>query len=272
MGKPFLKWVGGKRQLIPEIVKYIPDSYNHYFEPFMGGAALFFDQMPAQVTLSDVNEELVNAYKQVQTNPDGLISCLKQHRYEETYYYQIRNLDRDSTQFALLNDTERAARLLYLNRAGFNGMYRVNSKGQFNVPFGRYSKPNIVNEDGIRQAHHILQNATIKSAPFDAVLADAKAGDFVYLDPPYLPLSATSHFTRYAKDDFDYADQQKLAHVCQSLHERQVRFVVSNSYHADIKALYKGFSFVEIKARRSINSKADGRAPISEILIYNQLS
>lgn len=272
MGKPFLKWVGGKRQLIPEIARFIPDSYHHYFEPFMGGAALFFDQEPAQATLSDVNEELVNAYLQVQQNPDALITCLKQHRYEEAYYYHIRNLDRDASQYALLDDTERAARLLYLNRTGFNGMYRVNSKGQFNVPFGRYSEPNIVNEEAIRQAHEILQGKKIMTAPFDVALAPAKSGDFVYLDPPYLPLSATAHFTKYAKDDFSFADQEKLAKTCRLLHEKQVQFVLSNSFHADIKALYEGFSFIEIKARRSINSKADGRAPVSEILIYNQLS
>ena len=271
VGKPFLKWVGGKRQLIPEIVKYMPQSYGHYFEPFIGGGALFFDQMPAQATLSDVNEELVNAYWQVQTNPDGLIACLQQHRYDKDYYYEIRNLDRDESHFAALDETARAARLLYLNRAGFNGMYRVNSKGQFNVPFGRYRDPNIVNEDVIRQAHEILQGVTIKTAPFDHVLDTARAGDFVYFDPPYLPLSQTAHFTKYAKDDFDFNDQKRLAKTCHILHERQVHFVLSNSYHEDIKKLYEDFSFVEIKARRSINSKADGRTPISEILICNQL-
>ena len=269
--KPFLKWVGGKRQLLPEIRQVMPESYNHYFEPFMGGAALFFDTQPDHAYLSDVNEELVNCYLCVRDTPQELIEALSHHYYDEAYYYHIRNLDRDVEAYAALSPNARAARLMFLNRAGFNGMYRVNSKGAFNVPFGRYSNPTILNEPLIMSASRALSSAQISTSSYLHVEDAAEAGDFVYFDPPYIPLSKTAHFTRYAKDDFAYEDQLRLAKTCQILHEKGVRFVASNAYHEDIQGLYKGFEIKEIKARRAINAKADGRKPISEALIYNRL-
>ena len=237
----------------------------------MGGAALFFHASPQQAYLSDVNQELVNCYQVVKSQPDALIAALGQHIYDKDYYYYIRNLDRDAAHFASMGDVERAARLIFLNRTGFNGMYRVNSKGHFNVPFGRYTNPAIVNEAVIRQASAALQKADIRCQPYTKIADIASQGDFVYFDPPYMPLSKTAHFTRYAKDDFQQSDQQELAQLCRQLHQKNIRFLASNAYHDDIKDLYEGFEIVEIKARRSINSKADGRSAISEALIYNTL-
>lgn len=277
--KPFLKWVGGKRQLLPEIRDVMPQSsqsdrdnqgFQRYFEPFMGGAALFFDTQPKRAHLSDVNEELVNCYLCVRDTPEALIEALGHHYYDEDYYYHIRNLDRDQEAYAALSPIARAARLMFLNRAGFNGMYRVNSKGAFNVPFGRYSNPTIVNAPLIMAASRALSSAHISCSGYLHVEMAAEAGDFVYFDPPYMPLSKTAHFTRYAKDDFTYEDQVRLAKTCQTLHDKGVRFVASNAYHEDVKALYQGFEIKEIKARRAINAKADGRQPISEALIYNR--
>ena len=265
--KPFLKWVGGKRQLLPELRRYMPSQFKRYFEPFMGGAALFFATRPCDAHLSDVNDELVNGYLCVRDKPEAVIAALRLHHYDKDYYYHIRNLDRDKTAYGKLADVERAARLLFLNRAGFNGMYRVNSKGEFNVPFGRYTNPNIVNEIGIMAASRALQNVSITCQSYRHVEKTAQKGDFVYFDPPYMPLSKTAHFTRYAQDDFGYEDQQQLAQTCKILHERGVYVVASNAYHEAILDLYSGFEIIEIKARRSINSKADGRKAISEALI-----
>ena len=270
MGKPFLKWVGGKRQLVPEIKRYMPARFERYFEPFMGGAALFFDLQPDNAFLSDVNSELVNCYHIVRDEPEALIELLATHYYDKDYYYHIRNLDRDSAVFASLSAVERAARLIFLNRTGFNGMYRVNSRGEFNVPFGRYANPQILNEDLIYQASATLQSTQISQCSYDAILTQAQSGDFVYFDPPYMPLSKTSNFTSYAKDDFDYDDQKALALCCRNLADKNISFVASNSYVDDVKNLYQEFDFIELKARRSINAKADGRQPVSEILIWHQ--
>lgn len=270
VGKPFLKWVGGKRQLVPIIKRYMPTQIRHYYEPFMGGAALFFDLAPTSATLSDVNDELVNCYQTVRDAPKQLIDALRTHYYDKDYYYHMRNLDRDRDAFAALSCVERAARLLFLNRTGFNGMYRVNSKGQFNVPFGRYSNPNIVNEEGILAASEALQHVTIQHSPFELMAAQAVPGDFIYFDPPYVPLSDTSYFTSYAQDDFGYADQVRLAETCRQLAEKNISFIASNSYCDAVKELYQPFEFAEIKARRSINASGNGRQPVSEILIWHK--
>lgn len=270
MGKPFLKWVGGKRALVPEIRRYMPAQFNRYFEPFMGGAALFFDIAPDKAYLSDVNAELVNCYHMVKEKPEALIAALEAHYYDKDYYYHIRDLDRVPAQFAQLSDIERAARLLFLNRAGFNGMYRVNRKGQFNVPFGRYANPDLVKADAIRQASILLQKADITHAPFTDMVDRARQGDFVYFDPPYVPLSQTANFTSYAQDDFTITDQQALADACIKLNEKGVYFMASNSFHDIVKDLYQGFEIVEIKARRAINSRADKRQAVSEALIFNK--
>ena len=269
MTKPFLKWAGGKRQLLPEIMSLMPQRFNHYFEPFIGGGAVFFHSQPQSAFISDVNEELINCYKIVRDKPHELIASLGKHPYQADYFYELRNLDRDEAAFSQLDDVARASRLIYLNRSGFNGMYRVNKKGHFNVPFGRYVNPKIVNEPLILEASNALQGAQIDIAPYDIALNKAKAGDLVYLDPPYMPVSKTASFTSYAKDDFGLEKQQELADYCRFLDKNQILFIASNAYLPPIKALYEGFQQKEIKARRAINSRADKRQPVSEILIWN---
>ena len=269
MTKPFLKWAGGNRQLLPEILALMPARFDRYFEPFIGGGALFFDTQPKPAFISDVNEELINSYQIVRDKPHELISSLRQHRYETDYYYYLRDIDRDANTFASLDDVERASRLIYLNRTGFNGMYRVNKKGHFNVPFGRYVNPKIVNEPLILAASQALQDAFIHIAPYEDALSKAQSGDFVYLDPPYLPVSKTASFTSYAKDDFGFDKQEALADFCRFLDRKQVRFIASNAYLPPIIELYQGFKQKEIQARRAINSRADKRQSVSEILIWN---
>ena len=269
MTKPFLKWVGGKRQLLPDIRPLIPELSGRYFEPFMGGAAVFFDIAPQQAYLRDINEELVNCYCQVRDHADELLADLKRHIYDKDYYYEVRNLDRYEDAYAKLSDIERASRLIFLNRTGFNGMYRVNRKGQFNIPFGRYANPTIANETLIREASAALQQADIRCQPYLTLLSEAKAGDFIYFDPPYLPVSKTANFTAYAADDFTLSDQEELAGLCRMLDQKQVKFLLSNTYHEVITSLYEGFDFIKIEARRAINSKADKRQAVPEILIKN---
>lgn len=269
MTKPFLKWAGGKRQLLPEILALMPVRFDRYFEPFIGGGALFFHTQPKQAFISDVNEELINCYQIVRDKPHELISSLCQHRYEAAYYYELRDIDRNAVAFAALSDVEKASRLIYLNRTGFNGMYRVNKKGHFNVPFGRYVNPKIVNEPLILEASQALQDTHIHIAPYAEALSKAQSGDFVYLDPPYMPVSKTASFTSYAKDDFGFDKQELLADFCRFLDKKQVRFIASNAYLEPIRELYQGFQQKEIQARRAINSRADKRQSVSEILIWN---
>lgn len=269
MTKPFLKWAGGKRQLLPEIMNVMPADFSRYFEPFIGGGAVFFDAQPKNALISDVNEELINCYKIVRDKPRDLIASLGKHLYESDYFYELRNLDRDPEGYALLDDVERASRLIYLNRTGFNGIYRVNRKGHFNVPFGRYVNPKIVNEPLLLAASEALQGVQIDCVPYEQALQSAKAGDLVYLDPPYLPVSKTASFTSYAKEDFGLEAQQKLAEYCHILNEKNVLFIASNAYLPPIKELYSSYQQKEIKARRAINSRADKRQPVSEILIWN---
>ena len=269
MTKPFLKWAGGKRQLLPEIMALMPTHFNQYYEPFMGGGAVFFHLQPHSANISDINADLVNCYQIVRDKPHQLLTALKEYRYEAEQYYEVRNLDRDEARYHALDDIARASRLIYLNRTGFNGMYRVNRKGHFNVPFGRYVNPKIVNEPLILDASRALQNAKIECAPYKQVLDATKEGDLVYLDPPYMPLSKTASFTSYAKDDFGLDKQQELSDYCRFLHKKQVLFIASNAYLPAIKELYEGFNQKEIKARRAINSHADKRQAVSEILIWN---
>ena len=269
MTKPFLKWAGGKRQLLPELQAAMPAEFNRYFEPFLGGAALYFDQLPAKAYLSDINEELINCYQIVRDKPASLCDDLAKHIHDKAYFLSIRNLDRDKIAFAKLSQLHRASRFIYLNRTGFNGMYRVNRKGEFNIPFGRYKSPNIVNRDGIFAASEALQGAHLVHQSYQQALAETQAGDFVYLDPPYMPVSSTAHFTSYAKGGFGFEEQRALADACRQLDERGVYFLASNSFMPEICELYRGFSQKKVSARRSINSVGSARQAVAEILIAN---
>lgn len=269
--KPFLKWVGGKSKLVDNILKFAPDKIQNYYEPFLGGGALFFSISGYdKALLNDYNKDLINTYSQVRDNSEKLLERLKDlnEQYlkspEETYYNVRAKLDLDSINSA--------ARFIFLNKAGFNGLYRVNSKGIFNVPWGKHKAPPIYNPDLIIAASKKLKQSLFTSVDFELAVKDAKAGDFVYFDPPYVPLNNTSNFTKYIKDGFSFEDQKRLVNCCFDLTNRGVIFVASNSDTDYTNNLYSKFEIFKVNMRRSINSKGNSRGPVSEILVSNRNS
>jgi len=266
---PFLKWAGGKRQLIPQMDEFFPKNYNKYIEPFIGGGAVFFHLLPETSIISDNNPDLINCYNVIKEDVEGLIKSLKKHKYEKDYYYDIRALDRDQNKYAELSDIEKASRSIYLNKSGYNGLYRVNSKGFFNVPFGRHKNPKICDEENLRKVSQVLKNVRIYLGSFEICLDLAEEGDFIYFDPPYFPLSDTALFTSYTKDNFDKSSQLKLFDVFKELNERGCYIMLSNSYSEFIIELYKEFKIITLKAKRNINSNSQKRGLINEVLILN---
>lgn len=253
--KPVLKWAGGKGQMLNILEQRMPQTYNKYIEPFFGGGALFFDVMPENAIIADSNPELINLYRVIATNVEELIHSLKSYRYDKDMYYQVRGQD-----ISKLSDVEKAARTIYLNKTGFNGLYRVNKKGQFNVPFGRYKNPKILDEANLRTASNVLQSATIVCGDYIDVLEKyAEAGDFVFLDPPYMPVSEYSDFKRYTKEQFGIDDQKRLATEVELLHKRGCYVMLTNSNHPLIQELYQNYDFEVFDTRRSINSKGNKR-------------
>ncbi len=273
---PFIKWVGGKRGLLSQMLPFFPTEFKNYHEPFLGGGAVFFELYnkgllkDKKIFLSDINEELINTYIQVKENPNKLIAELKKYQknHSKDFYYLTRSLDREEN-FKKISPIKRAARFIYLNKTCFNGLYRVNSNGYFNVPMGSYKNPNIADEEVIFSASEALQNATIKCQGFTNVLHDAKSGDFFYFDPPYYPLTATSSFTAYSKDGFFEAEQIKLFEVFKELSARCCKVTQSNSDTGFINNLYKDFDINTVMMNRFINSKSDGRGKIKEVLVRN---
>lgn len=266
--KPFVKWVGGKTQLLPELRARIPSNFSKYFEPFMGGGALFFHLQPEHSTLIDINEELTLAYRVIKYQTEELIADLKRHIYEKDYYYQIRNADR-TDEYKSWSDVQKASRLIYLNKSCFNGLYRVNSKGEFNTPMGSYKNPKIVDEINLRACSQALQKAQIVNASFLEVEEKVRGDDFVYFDPPYAPLNATSNFTGYSQKGFDNQMQLDLRNLCDRLHARGIRFMVSNSNAPLILDLYDHYKIELVYATRAINSKANKRGKIPEVIVTN---
>jgi DNA adenine methylase len=271
--QPFLKWAGGKRQLLTEIRKYIPKKFSNYFEPFIGGGAVLFDLQPKQAFVNDANGELINLYNVIKTSPDELIKAARKHSNTEEYFYQLRSQDRNKS-FANLPPVERASRIIFLNKTCYNGLFRVNSQGQFNVPFGNYANPVIVDEVVIRAVSRYLNEAQIDlmNCDFEDAVVGAKKGDFVYLDPPYDPISDTSSFTGYSLGSFGKNEQHRLKDVCDDLTRRKCKVMQSNSATDFIRDLYsdtKRYTLIEVEANRNINSVAGGRGKISELLILN---
>ena len=265
---PIVKWVGGKRQLMFELKKNMPEYYNRYFEPFIGGGALFFYLQPDNAYISDMNEELINLYQVVRDNVDELVADLQKHDISKEYFMEIRNIDR-TEEYENWSDVQKASRFIYLNRTCFNGMYRVNSKGEFNVPFGHYKNPRILDENNLINCSNLLQRTEIKHADFSEILKKVKKGDFVYFDPPYVPLSETSSFTSYTKDGFDMDMQFKLRDVCDELDTMGVKFLLSNSDTKLVNELYENYNIKKVFASRQINANADGRGKITEVLVRN---
>lgn len=269
MARPVLKWVGGKRRLIEQITSLFPEDYSirAYHEPFFGGGALFFHLEPSRGSINDVNKRLMNFYRVLKEKPRELIEEASQYNYDKAEYYSLRTRFNEEQ----LTDVEDAAILLYLNKTGYNGLYRVNSKGKYNVPFGRYKNPRIVDEERIMTASKLLENISIHSERFDSVKKQAEKGDMVYFDPPYLPVSETSDFTAYSKSGFGYEDHILLKDTCLDLDERGVYFVQSNSYVKPILELYEnnGFRIEIVQMNRAINSKTSKRGEVNEILVTN---
>lgn len=267
--KPILKWVGGKRQLLSEISPLIPASPSLYVEPFVGGGAVLLNRQPKRARINDFNSELINVYRAVRDDPDSLLELLREHEESNSsdYYYELRALDRKPL-FSELPSAERAARIIYLNKTCFNGLFRVNSQGQINVPYGNYKHPNIVNEPGIRALSAYLQgDVDIRCGDYADALTDLPKGSFVYLDPPYMPLSSTSAFTGYTQSGFGYDEQVRLRDECLRLKRCGVAFLQSNSDCPAIRDLYEGFKIRTVKARRAINSRGDRRGAVNEVLI-----
>jgi DNA adenine methylase len=271
--KPFLKWAGGKQQLLAQFEAYFPANFNRYFEPFVGSGAVFFrfwntGRLPRQVFLCDSNWELANAYQMVRDRLDELIDVLAVHKekHNKNYYYQIRGLDR---QNVALTDLEKAARTIYLNKTCYNGLYRVNSKGQFNVPMGSYKDPKILYEDVLAAASAALQDVAVEIRDFREMVTLAKAGDFFYFDPPYAPVSKTASFTGYTAGSFQDADQKDLADVFAELSEKGCQCMLSNSYTPFILELYQPFRIETVYAKRAVNSDANGRGTIKEVVVLN---
>jgi DNA adenine methylase len=260
--RPFLKWAGGKTQLLPQIARFYPPrgSVDRYIEPFLGSGAVFFHVKamvePRRALLWDNNRELIDAFKAVQQDVDQVIRLLSQYREQHSKDFFLAMRGKTPSSLAA-----KAARLIYLNKTCFNGLYRVNSRGIFNVPFGRYKNPGIFNEAQLRQAAAQLAGAKIEAEDFRLLELEVKKHDFIYFDPPYHPRSKTSYFTAYTRDLFGQAEQEKLAALYRALDRKGCLLMLSNSDTPLVRELYKNFDIREVSARRSINSRADRRGP-----------
>lgn len=272
-GKPFVKWAGGKRSILDELIKLSPKDFNTYYEPFLGGGALLFELSPKKAVINDYNRELINVYKCIKEEDKFLAMCkeLKKHeeKHSETYYYQIRDLDKDQKKFQKLADYKRAARTIYLNKACFNGLYRVNSKNEFNVPFGKKSKVNTYDGVNLGIIYSFLNTNDIKilSTDFKEAVEDATKGDFIYLDPPYD--SDTATFNSYTENGFGKEEQKRLAEIFKTLDKKGCYVLLSNYNTSLIKELYKEYHFHYVKAQRNIGAKAKDRGRVEEVIITN---
>ena len=272
--KPFVKWAGGKTQIVTDILRMVPNSFNTYFEPFLGGGALLFQLKPVSAVVSDYNSELITAYNCFK-DKEAYMSMVEeilnhQKNHSEEYYYQIREMDR-LPGFLSLPKYERAARMIYLNKACFNGLYRVNSKGYFNVPSGKHATVNAYDETLYTNISKYLsrQSVSILNEDFEKAVSSAKRGDFVYFDPPYDTFDERNNFTTYTENAFGKEEQRRLASVYIDLDNRGVKVMLSNHNTKYIRVLYNHFNIKVINARRSINSVSSGRGNVEEVIITN---
>ena len=269
---PVLKWVGGKRQVMPSIVALLPKKINEhtYVEPFVGGGAVLFHLQPKSAIINDSNVELMNVYEVIKNNLSELTADLKKHKNEADYFYEIRGLDR-TPQFSKLTNVQRASRIIFLNKTCYNGLYRVNNAGEFNVPFGKNKNPNIVDEPTLKAVSKYINsgNIIIMCQDYEKILANLDERSFVYLDPPYYPISENSNFTGYVQGGWDMFDQIRLREVCDELTKKGVKFLLSNSATPFIQDQYKNYIIQTVKANRAINSNSANRGEIDELLIRN---
>lgn len=279
IAKPFVKWVGGKRQLIPELEVRLPEKLDVYFEPFLGGGALFFHlaHRISVAELSDINEDLILAFNAAQNNVSGLIEQLGQHKNTPEHFSQIRDADRDNEYKWSWTPIQKAARFIYLNKTCFNGLYRVNSEGHFNVSYGRYSNPKIVDAENLYACNSVLcrpgVSLSIKgyldTLPKIGSFAKSGRSVFVYLDPPYIPISVSSSFTQYTKDGFSMKDQLQLKDYCDTLTSLGVKWMQSNSSAPIVFDIYKQYSIDRVSVQRNVSGGAQSRGPVDETIIKN---
>jgi DNA adenine methylase len=268
--KPFLKWAGGKARLLHELVPRLPETFHSYHEPFIGGGALYFHLAPKSFSfISDINSELINVYQTIQNQVDLLIEELTNYQNNPDYYKSIRELDRDVKVFSKLTSIQRAARFIFLNKTCFNGLYRVNSKGQFNVPFGYYKSPKILDTENLINCSVILKNANISCTDYRFVINSALAEDFVYFVPPYIPDGISSSFTQYTKDGFGMKEQEDLLDLCRGLHNNGVKWMLSNSSAPIVYKMYEKFNIDTVHVSRSIGCTPTSRKKVNEVIIRN---
>lgn len=272
-GKPFVKWAGGKRQILGELKKFMPLEYNCYYEPFVGGGALLFDLAPTRAVINDLNNELMNVYTVLKDEVKYNKMCKLLNKYEtnnsEEFYYEIRNKDRNSKNFNKLSDYSRAARTIYLNKTCFNGLYRVNSKNEFNVPYNKKDKVNTYDGENLLTIHMYLNMNDIKilNTDFEEAVSGAEAGDFVYFDPPYD--SESQIFTSYTQDGFGKEEQLRLSEVFKKLDAKGVYVMLSNHNTKYINELYSDYNIHVISAKRNINANGNKRGKVEEVIITN---
>jgi len=272
LAAPFVKWAGGKRQLLPALKELLPPKKRKaYCEPFAGGAALLFELQPHNAHINDINNDLINTYQVIRDDVQTLIKILQKHQNTPEYFYRMRDMDRNPKKYQKLSNTEKAARLIYLNKTCYNGLFRVNNAGEFNTPFGYYKNPNIVNAPTLLAISDYLNNNDIRfsSCDYKEILRGLNKDFFVYLDPPYDPVSGTANFTGYAKGGFDRKEQENLRQQCDILHQRGIAFMLSNSNTEFIRQQYANYSVTTVQARRYINSNVQGRGDVDELIIRN---
>jgi DNA adenine methylase len=275
LAQSFLKWAGGKRQLLSVIKEFIPHKYTQYYEPFVGAGAVLFSLQPRESIINDKNHELINCYKVIKENPEELLETCEKHykNNSKEYFYRLRELDRQAN-FEQLSPVERAARIIYLNKTCFNGLFRVNSQGQFNVPYGDYTNPVIADPLVIRAVSMFLNQRSVRicEGDFSDAVSTARKGSFIYFDPPYHPVSDTSSFTGYSINGFGEKDQEKLKLLCDKLSDRGCQVLISNSDANLIRELYNDsrYEIVEVQATRAINVVGSKRGKVGELLIYNR--
>lgn len=266
---PFVKWAGGKRQLLPELLKHVPNNYNTYFEPFLGGGALLFALQPSKAFINDINSELINCYLVIAEHPLHLLAEIKTFPIDQDFYYKLREEDRNP-YFQQKDRIWRAARFIYLNKTCFNGLYRVNQKGQNNVPWGKYKNPTVLDKSVLEVSHYLrTSKVCICNTTWQGIFSLVTPNSFVYLDPPYDVLSQTANFTGYSEKPFGKTEQAELKAGMDMLTERGAKVLQSNANTPFICNLYKDYEIIEVQAKRAINSKGDKRGNVTELLIKN---
>jgi DNA adenine methylase len=269
--KPFIKWAGGKRQLIKYFKDIFPEKFNVYHEPMIGGGALFFYLNPKRAVINDTNKELMKTYEVIRDNVEELIEKLKlfKSKHSKDFYYKKRNNFNKIKNSKKNNKVELAACLIYLNHTCFNGLYRVNQKGDFNVPVGNYKNPEIFDEKNLKSASNFLKKVDILCDDFETAVKLAKSDDFVYFDPPYDPINNTSNFTEYNNGGFGKKEQKRLCQTFKNLDKKNIKLALSNSNTEFIKNIYRDFNIHVLEAKRTINSNSKKRGKIKELLITN---